>query len=264
MDDLLTLREGARAKRGGRSTLSAGTTTEDFIVATWNSVGTGLWVRVYQLRGNPINSLAIALGNGGLAVVSPGTDLEDSDFEELDRLGLVEVLISPGAYHNLGLPAWNARYPDAGLYGPSSAIDYIAKAHKALKPLNDFEALASKLPDDVRITEMPDMKYADAMVIITRDDAVSWFTNECITNGAELPSNPIFALLFRLTGSTTGLNVNTLSLRFVGGKKKPLREYVLATLESDPPTRLIPCHGEVLNDPELPSRMREMVDRRLG
>ena len=237
--------------------------TEEIIVAAWNVVGTGLWVRVYDLRGNPLNSLAIDLGDGSLAVLSPGTDLDDPDFAELDKLGRVEALVSPGAYHNLGLPAWSARYPDAGLYGPKSAIPYIAKQHPTLAPLQDLAALANKLPDDVRITEVPDMKYADAMVIIRRDDALTWFTNECITNGSELPSSLIFSLLFRLTGNKPGLNVNTLSLRFVGGKKKPLRAYLLTVLESDPPTRLIPCHGDLIDDPDLPSRMREMIDRRL-
>ena len=237
--------------------------TEEIIVAAWKSVGTGLWVRVYNLRGSPLNSLAIDLGDGGLAVLSPGTDLEGPDFDELDNLGRVEALVSPGAYHNLGLPTWSARYPDAGLYGPTSAVAYIAKQHPKLSLLQDLGALAKKLPYDVRITEMPDMKYADAMVIIERDDAVTWFTNECVTNNSELPSSPIFALLFRLTGYKLGLNISPLSMRFVGAKKKPLRAYLLGVLESDPPTRLIPCHGDVINDPNLPGRLREMIDRRL-
>jgi len=233
-------------------------------MGTWNTIGTGLWTRVYDFGGNKVTTLAIDLGDGGLAVMSPGTDLGDADFDELDALGSVKALVSPGAFHNMGLPPWSARYPDAGLYGPRSAAAHIAKAHKSLKPLQDLEALAAHLPEDVRITEMPDMKHPDAMVIIKRGDAVTWFTNECITNLAELPPNFVFALLFRLTGSTPGLNVNTLSMKFVGADKKRLRQYVLATLESDPPTRLVPCHGDVIEDAALAERLREVINRRLG
>jgi hypothetical protein len=120
------------------------------------------------------------------------------------------------------------------------------------------------LPKDVSITEIPGMKHPDAMVIITRDDAVTWFTNECITNLSSLPKSPIFAMLFRLTGSGPGLNINKLAMKLIGGKKKPLLEYLLATLASDPLTRLVPCHGEVISDPSLAELMREMVERRLG
>ena len=233
-------------------------------MGNWKAVGTGLWVRVYDFRGNPLNSMAIALGDEGLAVMSPGTNVPEKDFAELDALGTVKALVSPGAFHNMGLPAWSERYPDAGIYGPNSAIEHIAKAHKALKPLQNFDALAPLLPKDVSITEIPGMKHPDAMVIITRDDAVTWFTNECITNLSSLPKNPIFALLFRLTGSGPGLNINKLAMKLIGGKKKPLLEYLLATLASDPLTRLVPCHGEVFNDPSLADLMREMVERRLG
>jgi len=230
----------------------------------WKPVGTGLWVRVYDFRGNVLNSMAIALANGGLAVLSPGTNVPVEDYAELDALGSVKALISPGAFHNMGLPEWSRRYPNAGLYGPSSAIAHIAKAHPGLKPLQNFDALAPLLPQEVRITEMPDMKHPDAMVVITRADAVTWFTNECISNLSSYPKNPIFALLFRLTGSGPGLNINTLATKLIGAKKPALRSYLLATLDAHPPTRLVPCHGEVIDDAKLADRLRELVERRLG
>jgi hypothetical protein len=233
-------------------------------MGTWKPVGTGLWVRVYHFRGNPINSLAVALGGGGLAVLSPGTNVPEQDYAELDAFGTVKALVSPGAFHNMGLPAWSQRYPAAGIYGPNSAIAHIAKAHKTLKPLQNFDALARMLPKDVSITEMPEMRHPDAMVIVKRDDALTWFTNECITNLASLPKNPIFALLFHLTGSGPGLNINKLAVKLIGAKNKPLLDYLLVTLAANPPTRLVPCHGQIINDPKLPERMREMLTRRLG
>jgi hypothetical protein len=74
-------------------------------------------------------------------------------------------------------------------------------------------ALAPLLPADVSITELPDMKHPDVLGIITRDDAVTWVTNECLSNLASLPRNPIFSLPFRLTGNGPGLNVNRLTMK---------------------------------------------------
>lgn len=233
-------------------------------MGNWNAVGTGLWVRVYHFRDNPLNTLAIDIGNGGLAVLSPGTDVPDADFAELDALGTVKALVSPGAFHNMGLPLWSERYPDAGVYGPKKAAAHIKKAQPSLKPLQDFDTLAPLLPSDVRIMEMPDMKQPDVLAVIRRDDAITWFTNECLSNMPSLPGNFLVALLFRITGSGPGLNVNTLVMKFIGAKKKNVREFFLSKLASDPPTRLIPCHGDIIDDSALQVNMREMIERRLG
>lgn len=233
-------------------------------MTTWNPAGAGLWTREYDFRGNPINSLAIDLGDGNLAVLSPGIDVPEADFAELDKLGKTVALVSPGAFHNMGLPLWSERYPDAGLFGPQNAAAHIAKQHKALKPLADLEALAKLLPDDVTIAEMPGMKQPDVLAIIKRDDGVTWFTNEVVTNARALPGSPIFALAFKLTGSGPGLNINKLAMMLVGGKKPIVRDYLLERLNTDAPTRLIPCHGDVLEDPALADKLREMLNRRLG
>lgn len=233
-------------------------------MSIWKPTGQGLWVRPYDFRGNCLNTLVIALGDGGLAALSPGTQLEEAEFAALDALGTVKALVSPGAFHNLGFPSWSKRYPDAGLYCPADAIVHIAKQHPSLKPLEDLGALAKLLPDDVRITDTPGMKQPDAHVVIRREDGITWFTNECITNNASLPPNFVFATLFRLTGSGPGLNVNTLAMKLVGGKKPILRDYWLEQLAADPPTRLVPCHGDVIDDPALATRLREVIQRRIG
>ena len=50
-----------------------------------------------------------AVGEGKLMAVIPGTDLSDAIMDEPEKLGTVVALVSPGAFHNMGLAAWKAR-----------------------------------------------------------------------------------------------------------------------------------------------------------
>lgn len=232
-------------------------------MSDWKKVGEGIWARGYELNGNPLITSAVALGEGELMIVNPATEMGDADFVATDELGTVTAIVSPGAYHNMGLPSWSARYPDAGLYGPGPAAAHIAKVHPKLAPLKDLEALSEQLPEGVTAEDWGGMGQPDAMIIVRRDDGTTWFTNEVITNWKGWPKSFMFKLIFKLTGSGPGLNINTMSLMFTKGKKPAVKAYILETLDAAPLTRLVPCHGDVLEDPDLATKLREVVERRL-
>lgn len=229
----------------------------------WNAVGEGIWVRSYTFRTNPINTSIVSLGDGALMAISPGTDLQEADFAELDGLGTVQALVSPGAFHNMGLQSWKDRYPDAGLYGPQSAIAHIAKAHPALPALAPLTKLAALLPEGVTADDVGGMKKADLLLVVKRTDGTTWLTNEVLTNNPQWPPSFVFKMMFKLFGSGPGLNVNTLSLKLLGGAKADVRRHLEAKLKTDRPTRLVPCHGDVLYDPDLGDRLAELLERRL-
>ena len=232
-------------------------------MSVWKSVGTGIWIRVYSFGGNPINTSVVDMGDGGLMAISPGTDVGDADFAALDELGTVKALVVPGAFHNMGLPVWFARYPDAEIYGPADCIAHVAKQHKDIPAVQPLNALAAKLPDGCELEEVAGMKYADLFLAIKQDDGTTWFTNEIVTNNEAYPGNFMFKLAFQLTGSGPGLNVNKLAMMLVRGKKAQIRSYLEGKLDSVPPTRLVPTHGIVLDDANLADQMREMFARRL-
>ncbi len=233
-------------------------------MASWQKVGEGIWARTYIFNGNPLTNSLIDIGDGGLMAVSPGTDLSAADFDAVDKLGTVKALLSPGAFHNMGLPVWNERYPDASIYGPTSAISHIAKAHKKLPALQHLSALNDVLPDDVHVEEVAGMHHADAFVAVSRDDGTTWFTNEVITNWEGWPSKFMFRMIFKFTGSGPGLNVNTMAVKLVKGKKAEIRAFYEAKLASHKPTRLVPCHHAVIEDPELGSKLADVLANRLS
>jgi hypothetical protein len=163
----------------------------------------------------------------------------------------------------MGLPTWSARYPDAGIYGPRAAAKHIAKVHPTLAPLKDLDALKAILPPDVSAFEVEGCGQPDALLVVRRDDGTTWLTNEIITNWTVWPSKLIFRIAFKLTGAGLGLDVSTMALMLIRGKKPLVRAFFEGKLASHPPTRLIPCHGEIIDDPRLKERLAEVLGRRL-
>lgn len=231
-------------------------------MSDWKPSGSGVWVREYPFRGNSINSSAIDMGTGGLMVVSPGTNVPESDFAALDRLGTVKALVAPGSYHHMGLPEWSARYPEAGLFGPTSAIAHVAGQHRALKALQPLDVLQRLLSDEFVLEEVNGCKHPDLFLALTRGGAVTWFTNELISNNATYPKSFVFRTLFRLNGDHPGLNVSRVASMLIRANRRSVRTYLEGKLASVPPTRLVPCHGEVLDDPELGRKLAEILARR--
>ena len=231
-------------------------------MGTWRSVGRGLWVGEYANGSNVINTSIVDLGNGDLLALSPGMGFTDEHFAELDALGCIKALVSPGAFHHLGMPAWKKRYPDAPLYGPHSSIAHIAKQHPELEPVQSFDALRSLLSDEFELGEVDGCKHPDIFLALTRDGTTTWFTNEVLTNAADYPRNPVFRFVFWITGNGPGLLANTLTAWLIGANKPVVRAFYEAKTESIPPQRLVPCHGEVVEDHELGARIREALARR--
>lgn len=231
-------------------------------MALWESAGTGIWVREYDFGGNPVNTAVVDVGGGKLLVLSPGTNMPAADFDALDALGTVSALVAPGAFHHMGLPEWSARYPNAGLYGPTSAIAHIAKQHPTLKAIQSLDALRPSLPPDFELDEVAGCKHPDVFLAVKRADGTTWFTNELVSNNKAYPANFFLGLAFKLTGNHPGLNVNSLAAMLIRAKKPLVREYLQGKLQTVPPTRLVPMHGAVLEDAALGQKLGEVLRRR--
>jgi hypothetical protein len=232
-------------------------------MSTWKPSGPGIWTRIYDFGGNPLNTSAIDIGEGRLLVLSPGTGLEEADYAALDAIGTVTALLPPGPFHNMGLAAWKERYPNAELYGNDACITHIAKAHPALVALKPLADLLPLLPEGFVIEDHGGMGKPDLFFALTRDGETTWFTNELLTNNADWPAKFPFKVAFWVFNSGPGLNCNTLALKLVKGNKAGARSYLEGKLAQLPPTRLVPCHGLVMEAPDLASTLGEVIARRL-
>jgi hypothetical protein len=234
--------------------------------AEWQTVsGGGIHVSKYDFGGNPINTIAVELGDGRLLVIGPGPTTTDAAFAELDALGEVVGIASPGAFHHVGMPKWRTRYPKATLYATVSGVKRIPKQHKKESlSLEPSSALAAIVPDHITIAETPGTKHADLHVVIRGDgDRCVWVTNEVIHNFAAYPESFVFRMMFKMFGVGPGLGINTLAMKAIGGNRKVLGEFFRGQLDASPPTCLVPSHGNVLTAPDLSAQLRAVFDAKL-
>jgi hypothetical protein len=78
-----------------------------------------VWFAGARLRAR---TTVVRLEDGGLLLHTPAPPT-DALADELSALGPVRWLVVPNCWHHLGAPAAAARFPDAKLVGPASALD---------------------------------------------------------------------------------------------------------------------------------------------
>lgn len=218
----------------------------------------GAWTGTYGFRGNTITMLVLDLGERRLAVFSPGTDVPEAAHTELEALGSVVALVSPGAFHHLGMPAWHARHPAAKLIATASGVGHIAKQHKGALAFEGLDALRAMAGDDLVLRETPG-KHGDLLLLCKRGGKTLLFNNELLVNMRELPPNPLFKLLFRLFKAGPGLAFNGLAAKLLGANKKACAKFFADAIAEHGLDVFVPCHGEVLAGPDTRARVEALL-----
>lgn len=226
----------------------------------------GLWRSSYAFGSQRINSLAVRLGEGRIAVFGPGTKVSEESWAELDEHGEVVAIVSPGPFHHMGFPEWKARYPGVRSFAGEKGCARITKQHKGVElGLETLEALGALLPDHVVAKDVAGMRMPDLHLVV-RDGSggATWFSNELIQNESEPPDNALVRMGFAVTGTRTGLTVNNFTRLFFGGSKGPIGDFYKAELAEHGASRLVPSHGEILEGEQTAERLGEVFSRDLG
>ncbi len=231
------------------------------LMTTWKPIAgaAGAYTATYDFRGNAITTLVTDLGDGQLAVYSPGTGVEESAFAELEKIGTVAALVSPGAFHHMGLPIWHKRFPKARLIATTSGISHIAKQQKDLPPLEGLDALRSLAGTSLTAIETPG-KHGDLLLFYRAGAKVVVFNNELLCNMEKLPPNPLFSLLFRLFKAGPGLAYNSLAAKLLGAKKRDASSMIAAAIREHGLDVYVPCHGLVIDGPDAKTRVLAVLD----
>jgi len=156
--------------------------------------------------------------------LSPSQDTPAEVFAALDKHGEVASLIAPGG-HDLGIPEWQARYPNAQGFAPTNTLKQLAKKRglRPFRPLAEMKVERS----DVTVVDLPGAKTGSAFV---RAGNVA-YVDEIVGNNERLPPSKPFALFFWLTGSAPGLKVNGVYTMLFCSDKRALARAALAHLD---------------------------------
>jgi hypothetical protein len=99
----------------------------------------------------------------------------------------------------------------------------------------------------VELVDMPNYRTGEVLVRLRTSRGLAWYVTDIVLNLTRLPSNPLLALLFRMTASAPGLKVNQIGPRLMTKDFGAVKRWLAQEAGREPPRWLIPTHGEVLD-----------------
>jgi hypothetical protein len=218
-----------------------------------------IWHAEGDMEGTPLRSVAVRLRDGRLAVYSPARGLGREAHGQLRRIGLPGLLVAPNHYHTLGLREWAAAYPEAAVVSSVRASARVQR--QCRRPVGDEAALRSALPPEVSVLVPPGTRTGELWLSAPTPRGRAWIVGDGFFNIARTPRG-VMGLLLVALGSSPGLRIGS-GFRWLLRDRAAYRAWLLERLAREPPTVLVPCHGEVLCDPLLPARLKQLAEIRL-
>ena len=225
---------------------------------SWLQLSTDPWTATCEYTFGPGSAAALAVEvDGGLLVASPPCQVADEVFDAIAARGPVRALVATNAFHTLGLARWKARFPEAVVFAPQQSVPRVAKVSAVadIRPLGEAAAL---IGERVTLVDLPYFKTGEALIKIRTADGLIWYVADLILNLRRLPSHPLFAVLFKLSGSAPGLRLNRIAPLFMVRDRPALRQWLAAEVRWDKPRWLVPAHGDTVDLGATPARLEEL------
>lgn len=207
--------------------------------------------REYSFGAGLATAVAVLLPARGWLIVSPPCTLLPGEQAAFAAGGDVFALVANNGAHHMGLTAWGAAFPKATSYAAPRAAARIRKRVKQPGQLALVDALTSTLPDEVALLAMDGDKIGDLLLRVKSERGVILYASDMIANIPRLPRNPLARLIFKLSDSAPGLKIFTLFFKFFVKDPIAARKFLIRELETNPPSILVPAHGDVITRPDI-------------
>ncbi len=184
-------------------------------------------------------ALIVRLDEGDLLVVSPPSGMRDEGWREVEALGTVRWLVAPNHFHNGGLAAWAARYPDARVVAEEAAHARLRRVVPGLH-LTGTAACRAALPGWVSLDAVPYARQGELMVVVEGERRV-WFVVDAIVHEARL--HGVRGALFWLLGFRTRMQRNPIFWTLFVSDRAAAADWWRRRLAQAPPDVFLPSHG---------------------
>ena len=219
-----------------------------------------IWTIQYYVPKFKSRSIAIKLKNEGCLVVSPGAHLIQTVEKELPDLGKPKTILIPNSFHHYGISAWLEAYPGIKAVASVQAIRRLSKrGYHSIRSLN---LLREELPENIQILEPPGWRAGEVWLRVQMEKRIAWIVADAFFNMPKLSPRFLTRLIQRTAKAAPGLSISRI-LKWVLIKNRRLyRRWILEQLEKDQPSILVPAHGEIIEDENLPRRLRKLIETR--
>lgn len=226
-----------------------------------------LWAATYYVPGFQCRTVAVPLEGKGWLILSPGASLAATLPPELLQRGKPELLLIPNGFHHLGIEAWQRVYPAARACGAEAARKRAMKV-QAGRQLEGLAEVKARLPHHVQLLELPGTRIGEVWLSTRSQQGVSWAVGDAFFNIPTLPKHVLRRWVFQLLGSAPGLRISQLMKWGGFADRVVVRRWLLEQLAQDRPSRLVPNHGDVLDDAllgkgQVSQRLQGLIEARL-
>ena len=216
-----------------------------------------LLTTAYSVRGWSGRTTVLGGSGTDLAVYNPGATVPADLVADLRRRGRVTLLVAANHFHHLGIAAWRAAFPEALVVASPLAIPRL-RGHGV--EASGHGGIA--LPAGAQVLEPVGLRTGEIWLSLATGRGRCWIVGDAFFNVARTPRNPTGLMLW-LTGTTPGLRVGTTFRRLAVGERAAYRSWLAEALATERPEILVPAHGEVLRDAQLPRRLATLAAARL-
>lgn len=226
----------------------------------WKTINENLWACPYEFSGGISRSLLVRMGESKFLVYSPG----DRETAELAKQIIPEeselFLLEPNSFHNLGLAAWKACYPQSKSVAAVHAIKRLEKK-TGIKPEN-LDELKKALPTNVSLLELPHNKLGEVWLDIQTGNDRVWTVCDAIFNFSQLPGG-LMGLFMKLNRMGPGIEMSRMYQYLGTSNKKSYGDWLLSEIQNKKPTVLVPLHGEIYRDKDLTDKLEAFTRKRI-
>lgn len=202
---------------------------------------------IYTASNGTLRCFAFVLKDGGICLFSPVAGLGDAARESLAELGPLKVLLAPNHYHNKGLAEYVEAFPDAMLCAPEAAIPRLKKITGL--PLAAADRLAPLLADDMEILEPVGLKTGEVWMRIGNGTLTGWLVVDAFS-GPKPDASGLPTAKPQMLKTFPNFGVSD---------KVAYTNWVKARIRADQPQCLGPCHGAIVQAPDLPEKLQALI-----
>lgn len=230
----------------------------------WESIAheIGLWTIGSKLRGGlPHRTCALRLKSKGFLIIGPSATMSRRGLAELKRMGRIEFVLAVNHFNTEGIKAFCKEYPEAIPVSSKQARDRLIA--KSGLELHGLDKLRSQMPGPGMLHMPAGLTSGECWVRVSMRRGKGWIVGEAFNNIVDLPGG-LTGLMLKLTASAPGLKIGRSFLSKSVSDVGVYRAWLFNRLREDRPSTLIPSRGSVITHADLATRIKHVVDDRLG